>query len=612
MDVSGPLDDRVPVTLAGSTRFSDAVSGDISSKAQAPSSSQTDVEPARPAMAGARKTSGLTFVTARTEPMQDELDDVDEDPQHDDHENVANIGRVSEADSANNVLLHGDVGEPQQQSTTAMTISDARIMSHVPHSAHNASYAAAGSDYNSTTSLLPSSRPEAGCAKSSLSTTAYGHLRPERDATAIDSKPMTAFDSTMRVNSNRIRFDTPALKARKAELQVKARLAQAHAGTQRITRPFARKKFNSGQIVKMTKMLVRLDFSISTGHPEGEYDEKLSRTVDTRVVEKWREYMVVCRQINDDDAALTIQFYKTRVIPVIDQRRSRKRFKREILLDRHMVKVNIYSALDKTIVIWCPNRDRTEFTYLQPQSGVAAVEWYHFLRQGLGHQRPPVIQVNVPALNVNIRLTDPFNSLLGDQELELAADGDDRMLAHVIAVERDIARTLTNRCLDLLSTNADWSTLIEHRTKSIQIGLAWRRYDRLEWVHGAYERSMYGAIAMLKTHVLELRTKEHYPTSIKTNIETLIDEPCPVEGFLIRLKTRSAMSQRLAKLFYRRLYFATQDQYLVFSRLEKAMPPRPPHDALTRAFDGTTEVIGEMLPAGYRIAPFSLDGERIA
>ena len=50
-----------------------------------------------------------------------------------------------------------------------------------------------------------------------------------------------------------------------------------------------------GQIVKMEKMLVRIDATTETKLPS-DYDENCSQGIISRVEERWREYMVVCRQ----------------------------------------------------------------------------------------------------------------------------------------------------------------------------------------------------------------------------------------------------------------------------------------------------------------------------
>lgn len=111
-----------------------------------------------------------------------------------------------------------------------------------------------------------------------------------------------------------VRFNIPDPQPLKQELQMRAKFAQ-HA-RKRIPRRFTRGKLKDGEIVKVEKMLVRMDICSGQEQPSEEYDEKDSLRVETRVTEKWREFMVVCRESHEDDAVLCLQMYKTRVCGV--------------------------------------------------------------------------------------------------------------------------------------------------------------------------------------------------------------------------------------------------------------------------------------------------------
>jgi len=108
-----------------------------------------------------------------------------------------------------------------------------------------------------------------------------------------------------------VRFAETQVQPLKTELQMRAKLVR-HAQN-RISRRFTRGRLKDGEIVKMEKMLVRLDVTSGSEQPSDEYDEKDSQRVDTRTIEKWREFMVVCRESHEDDAVLCLQMYKTRV-----------------------------------------------------------------------------------------------------------------------------------------------------------------------------------------------------------------------------------------------------------------------------------------------------------
>ena len=112
-------------------------------------------------------------------------------------------------------------------------------------------------------------------------------------------------------SSGLVKFAEPQMQPLKREIQLRARLAQ-HA-SKRLSRKLTRGKLQDGEIVKMEKMLVRIDVTSGSEQPSDEYDEKDSQRVETRTVEKWREFMVVCRESHEDDAVLCLQMYKTRV-----------------------------------------------------------------------------------------------------------------------------------------------------------------------------------------------------------------------------------------------------------------------------------------------------------
>ncbi|GAM85213.1 hypothetical protein ANO11243_032170 [Dothideomycetidae sp. 11243] len=397
---------------------------------------------------------------------------------------------------------------------------------------------------------------------------------------------------------------------RLAEVQVLASIAQSNI--KRPGRALTRGRPGSGKIVKMEKMLLRIDVASGSEQPEADFSEKDSQHIETRVLEKWREFVVVCRECDDQSAALTLEMYQTRVIPAASRRDTKRKFKYEILLDPAKVRVNLYSALDKTIAICVREGPRTKVHFLRTRSGTNSVEWFHFLRQVLGLRRAKVIQVNIPDLNASIRLDNPFDRLLGKEDLALAAAGDETALAKAVGAESAVAQNIVDRCLEILSKGDEWKEVLKSWANHDRIGLAWRRYDRLEWIYGEHERKMYGANAMLRSHQLELRCKQHYPQETKTPSGEKIPEPAPVEGFLIRLTSQKGAQQKLGKFFFKRLYFATHSQFLLFLRPAKARPPPPPKMPMNLPSKiPSTEQISGKIPLIFAVNPFPLENGEI-
>lgn len=297
--------------------------------------------------------------------------------------------------------------------------------------------------------------------------------------------------------------------------------------------------------------------------------------------------------------------YKTRVIPATSESKVKQHWKHEILLDRATAKVNLYSSLDKTIVIWTPKGPRTRIYFLRTRSGADAVEWYHFLRSTLGMGRVRTLQINIPELSVTVRLDKPFESVMSEDDLALVADGDEAAIAKALEQEQAISGTIVGRCMDMLAQSGEWSDVLEAWASNDHVGLAWKRYDRLEWIHGAQEKKMYGSMAMLRTHELELRSKQHYPTTVKSHNANTLIEPPPVEGFLVRLTSQRGVNQKLGKLFFKRLYFTTQNEYLLFLRPAKAKPPPPPKLPMHMDTEiPSAKQIADKVPLIYAVNPY--------
>lgn len=370
-------------------------------------------------------------------------------------------------------------------------------------------------------------------------------------------------------------------------------------------------KIKDGEVMKMDKMLVRIDIT-QQQLPE-HFDEKVSQGVEAKTLDKWREFMLVCRKHTEEDTVAVLQLFKSRVITLNEEGKTKKKPKAQIMLGTRKARVNLYSALDKTLCIWTHENARTTVYYLRATSGATSVEWFTFLNTVLGSQRAQTLTVNVPDLAVTLRLEDPFRANEVSQMYEEAAKGDDAALIKAAAQESGVATSIVARCIDMLKESPDWDDVLKAWAQHGRVGLAWKRYDRLEWVHGAVERKMYGTIAMQKSHDLELRPKLHYPdTATPRGKQEPIKEPTPVEGFLVRLTSQKGQDRRLGKMLFKRLYFATQDHFLLFLRPVHARPPPPPKMRSQANGDvPTTQQITKAVPLTYDVDPYPLDNGRV-
>ena len=469
-----------------------------------------------------------------------------------------------------------------------------------------------GDAASSTASLLQHGQPPAADTPSPQSLQTQSNL-PDARMESIDTAaahreaPHSAgnFQEPSKVATpGLIRFNIPE-DARREDKETQAKLSHVHR------HPSWRHRHGQsrpGEIVKMEKMLVRMDSTMQ--ELDADYDENDSLKIEARTIEKWREYVVVCRESTNDDSDYTIQMYKTRVIPAVEDTYVQRRLAHEIPLKKRATRINMYSSLDKTLVLWLPWKRGRAIYILRTRSSASAVEWYTFIRGALGRRRTTTLQVNVPDLSVSLQLDDPFGHLESSSDAIEAAKGNEDAIARTMQAERAIAGEIISRCIRMLENSPEWSDVLDMWLKHEKMGLAWKRYDRLEWVHGANEQKMYGTMAMQKSHELELRPKQHYPTIVKDSAESL-EEPAPVEGFLIRLTSQRGRTQRLGKMFFKRLYFGTHNQYLCYCRPAKALPPPPPKLRLNedRKIPSPSQIV-DKTPLIYAVDPYPLkDGE---
>ncbi|KAJ5623462.1 hypothetical protein N7490_012067 [Penicillium lividum] len=367
-----------------------------------------------------------------------------------------------------------------------------------------------------------------------------------------------------------------------------------------------RRKLQDGEIIKAERMLVLVEESIQDKLPE-DYSENHSLRMENRTADKWREFLVVCRKSSAEHAPFVLQMYRTRVIPDVQNQNVKTRPYYEVRLNRKNTRVNLYSALDKTIVIWHPCKRGTKIYIIRPKSSAHAAEWYTFIRQVLGWQRPNKLPINVPDLGVSLIFKNPFQQL----EARLGLGHDDNKHATVVSrsakEEKHAAAAIIRGCIEMLEGRPEWAEVLKSWSKTEKMGLAWKRYDRLEWVYGVNEENMYGSIAMQSSHELELRPRHHYSTAVKKE-----DEPPPLEGFLIRLTSQKGVHQKMNKMFYKRLYFFTEDQHLLFCKPAKALPPAPPKLAPSEdsSIPSAQEILSQA-PLFWDVDPYPIQGGEV-
>ncbi|KAJ5884818.1 hypothetical protein N7495_009328 [Penicillium taxi] len=488
--------------------------------------------------------------------------------------------------------------QPKSKAERSIRIADPRATSPL------SSVASAGvSEADSTTQLLKGKQKEQKLKSktSGISRMTLEHQEPQDEGDSQEDKS----DHEGRITKKMARFNIDD-KVMHRQQRLRNRIAKTQ-DTISANRP-RRRKVQNGEIVKAEKMLVLVEETMQDTLPDN-YTENDSLRMETRTADKWREFLVVCRKSSAEHVPFSLQMYRTRVIPDMQSKNNKTPPYHEIGLNHKTTGVNFYSTLDKTLVLWRPSKHGTKIYILRPKSSAHAAEWYTFIRQLLGWRRPNKLPINVPDLGVSLIFKNPFQKL----EAELGISPNDAQHTTILsrsAAGNLAAESIIRTCIKMLEGQPEWAEVLKTWSKTEKMGLAWKRYDRLEWVFGVNEENMYGTIAMQSSHELELRPRHHYSTTVNTE-DKKEEEPPPVEGFLIRLTSQKGVHQWRNKIFFKRLYFFTEDHHLLFCRPAKAYPPAPPKLSPT---DETTipsprEILNEA-PISWDIDPYPVqDGD---
>jgi hypothetical protein len=270
-----------------------------------------EYDPNKPPMP--HRSSTKSFVTASS--MPNAADDIDDESEEDDAETPRAEER--QQPQMTGLQVPADNEEPGRKSLGKQSLS--AVTSHgEPASTMGGTPSV---DADSTSSLLRKAdlnkTPVPADAEVATSPPTKGILaRVKRRSTMglskLDSSngaSATPQDLTRKGSNlrNLVKFDIPEDSKRQA-VHFKAKRAQMTI--QRAGTKLRRKSIKDGLVVKMERMLVRVDAADEV--PE-DFDENVNQRVVTRVKDKWREYMIVCRHSHTDDSDFLLQLYQTRV-----------------------------------------------------------------------------------------------------------------------------------------------------------------------------------------------------------------------------------------------------------------------------------------------------------
>jgi hypothetical protein len=133
--------------------------------------------------------------------------------------------------------------------------------------------------------------------------------------------------------SGHVNFDFPE-ESRRAQFKSRVNQLELKRPLRRVLR---RRTEMEGRIVKMERMLVRIDITKEQKLPD-DYDENSGEGVITQTLEKWREFMVVCRQASKAEGSdFVLQIYKTRVSPFFHFKKKVVCFDATLMLESYIL-----------------------------------------------------------------------------------------------------------------------------------------------------------------------------------------------------------------------------------------------------------------------------------
>jgi hypothetical protein len=199
------------------------------------------------------------------------------------------------------------------------------------------------SEADSTTQLLKSRPENTKRMKSKASGVSRFTLDRQEPQNEDDSKPEDSRRDGViqrQITKKMAKFNLDDNVMDKQQ-RLRSRIAKTQ-GTISANRP-RRRQVQDGEIIKAERMLVSVEEALQDTLPE-DYTENDSLKMETRTVDKWREFLVVCRKGSTDDTPFALQMYRTRVIPDAQSPHNKSKPYHEVRLNHKDTKVNLYST----------------------------------------------------------------------------------------------------------------------------------------------------------------------------------------------------------------------------------------------------------------------------
>lgn len=394
------------------------------------------------------------------------------------------------------------------------------------------------------------------------------------------------------------------------------------------------KRIKCGRIILMEKMLVMVKTAVNK--KDTVLNFSVSESIDTRISERWKEYIVVARSTGRTDPPILLQFYHNRRIPKRLKHSKEKTVVYQNHLDFYVDKnclAGLYSTLDKTIYIQRPDDKRSNshdegvdsddnssgplrIYILRCRTLCSSGKWHDFLQKTLGMKTiPEKVSLRVPEADVSLNVA--LTKKLIDELFSLEAKESEKLKVCILprgyrVFQYPLIRYITVAVFEELKRAGLMEVLKRWEKANMILGCNFKHYDMIQWCPGHRSNLLRGTYALFKSHILEYRPYVHCPRAVINDDGGTLVEPQPVEGFLIRLTNRYGLEKNAVRKYcLKPSYFFTSDNLLFFMASFKATPPLP----LEALFDDATckkDIEGanrilQNLPEVYEQDPYPLD-----
>ncbi|CUM46715.1 uncharacterized protein AC631_05424 [Debaryomyces fabryi] len=354
------------------------------------------------------------------------------------------------------------------------------------------------------------------------------------------------------------------------------------------------KSYEVGEIMRMDKMLVLIKHAYHVNNVTG-FGE--NEPCDSRVYERWKEYIVVLRKAENMEAPLIVQLYD--ISATTSDTKTKPEFSFKL---NFRVKSRFYSGVDKSISLCVPKENGAMIYIMKPSNQFTSFRWLHFVSQFIRHNFDRSFYVSIPGLKLSLMLRVPESEIIKlvqrDNILEV------RRLQKGYKIEySNLIQYLKEAVLKELEKKKHMPEVADWLLKNFDPWFCFKQYDRLEWIVNNSGIFFIQNQLLSRSFQLEFRNKAHHERYTRTEQGKLMTEPVPIEGFLSRLTNNYGSERSMWKTFHKISYFYSADDILFFTKFFRGMPPSP-NNALLK---DNTEGILDKLPPVYEHNPFPID-----